>query len=46
MYYAAEIINDESVDSGYWMREIEFPESPNNWDLEDFEDLIPSNDCV
>ena len=46
MNYAAETVYDESVETGYWMREIEFPESPNTWDLEDFAELIPSNDAL
>jgi hypothetical protein len=43
MYNTAETINDEHLESGYWMRELEFPDSPNTWELEDFSELIPSN---
>ena len=44
MDYTAETIDNENLETGYWMRELEFPDAPNTWELEDFSELIPSND--
>ncbi len=46
MSHAAEKIENETVETGYLMHEIEFPEFPDTWKLEDFADLIPSNDAI
>jgi hypothetical protein len=46
MGYAAETIDDTTLETGYFMRELEFPDSPESWDLDDFAELLPSNDSL
>jgi hypothetical protein len=44
MGHAVETIDNESIETGYWMRELEFPESPDTWEIDDFADLVSTND--